>query len=97
MSYKFNCRTPELRDGDLVVFRRPDSPLWQFRYRVKSGQWHRQSTKRASLEQAIELACESFDLARYRQRLGLAHTAHSFAQIAAVALASRFRHNFCIV
>lgn len=26
----------QLRDGDLVVFRRPDSPLWQFRYRVKS-------------------------------------------------------------
>ena len=76
----------QLRDGDLVVFRRPDSPLWQFRYRVKSGQWHRQSTKRASLEQAIQLACESFDLARFRQRLGLAHTAHSFAQIAAVAL-----------
>ena len=76
----------QLRDGDLVVFRRPDSPLWQFRYRVKSGQWHRQSTKRASLEQAIQVACEAFDLARFRQRLGLAHTAHSFAQIAAVAL-----------
>ena len=76
----------QLRDGDLVVFRRPDSPLWQFRYRVKSGQWHRKSTKRASLEQAIQVACEAFDLARFRQRLGLAHTAHSFAQIAAVTL-----------
>ena len=76
----------QLRDGELVVFRRPDSPLWQFRYRVQSGQWHRQSTKRASLERAIQVACEAFDLARFRQRLGLAHTAHSFAQIAAVAL-----------
>jgi hypothetical protein len=27
----------QLRDGDVVVFRRPDSPLWQFRYRIHNG------------------------------------------------------------
>jgi hypothetical protein len=68
------------------VFRRPDSPLWQFRYSIKNGRWHRQSTKKASLELAVEVACEAYDLARFRQRLGLAHNAHSFAQIAAVTL-----------
>jgi hypothetical protein len=68
------------------VFRRVDSPLWQFRYRIRNGAWHRQSTKRASLELAVEVACEVYDLARFRQKLGLAHTARSFAQIAAVAL-----------
>ena len=76
----------QLRDGDVVVFRRHDSPLWQFRYRIKNGTWHRQSTKKASLELAVEVACEAYDLARFRQRLGLAHNARSFAQIAAVAL-----------
>jgi integrase len=76
----------QLRDGDVVVFRRPDSPLWQFRYSIKNGRWHRQSTKKASLELAVEVACEAYDLARFRQRLGLAHNAHSFAQIAAVTL-----------
>lgn len=76
----------QLRDGDVVVFRRVDSPLWQFRFRIQNGTWHRQSTKRASLELAVEVACEAYDLARFRLRLGLAHTAHSFAQIAAVAL-----------
>ena len=76
----------QLRDGDVVVFRRVDSPLWQFRYRIKNGAWHRQSTKRASLELAVAVACEAYDLARFRQKLGLAHTARSFAQIAAVAL-----------
>jgi integrase len=76
----------QLRDGDVVVFRRVDSPLWQFRYRIRNGTWHRQSTKRASLELAVAVACEAYDLARFRQRLGLAHTARSFAQIAAVAL-----------
>ena len=76
----------QLRDGDVVVFRRVDSPLWQFRYRIKNGTWHRQSTKKASLELAVEVACEAYDLARFRLRLGLVHNARSFAQIAAVAL-----------
>ena len=62
----------QLRDGDVVVFRRADSPLWQFRYRIKNGNWHRQSTKRASLELAVEVACEAYDLARFRLKLGLA-------------------------
>ena len=42
----------QLRDGAEVVFRRHDSPLWQFRYRIRNGDWHRQSTKKASLELA---------------------------------------------
>jgi hypothetical protein len=68
------------------VFRRVDSPLWQFRYCIRNGAWHRQSTKKASLELAVAVACEAYDLARFRQKLGLAHTARSFAQIAAVTL-----------
>ena len=76
----------QLRDGDVFVFRRVDSPLWQFRYRIRNGAWHRQSTKKASLELAVEVACEAYDLARFRQKLGLAHTARSFAQIAAATL-----------
>ena len=76
----------QIRDGDVVVFRRADSPLWQFRYRIRNGDWHRQSTKKASLELAVEVACEAYDLARFRLRLGLVHNARSFAQIAAVAL-----------
>jgi integrase len=76
----------QLRDGDVIVFRRTDSPLWQFRYRIRNGTWHRQSTKRASLELAVTVACEAYDLARFRHRLGLAQNTRSFAQIAAVAL-----------
>ena len=76
----------QLRDGDVVVFRRVDSPLWQFRYRIRNGTWHRQSTKKASLELAVAVACEAYDLARFRLRLGLAQNTRSFAQIAAAAL-----------
>lgn len=77
----------QLRDGDVVVFRRADSPLWHFRYRIKNGAWYRQSTKRASLELVVVVACEAYDLARFRQRLGLAQNTRSFAQIAAATLA----------
>jgi hypothetical protein len=76
----------QLRDGDVVVYRRAGSPFWQCRFRLANGSWHRTSTKRASLENALQTACELFDLARFRQRLGLAHKAHSFAQIAGATL-----------
>ena len=32
----------QLRDGDVVVFRRVDNPLWQFRYHIKNDAWHKQ-------------------------------------------------------
>jgi integrase len=76
-----------LRDGELVLYRRSRSLLYQCRYKLADGTWHRVSTRKASLEQAIAAACDMYDEARYRQRLGLAHKAHSFAQIAALTLA----------
>ena len=75
-----------LRDGELVLYRRTRSLLYQCRYKLADGAWYRQSTRKASLEQAIATACDLYDEARYRQRLGLAHKTHSFAQIAQVAL-----------
>ena len=71
-----------LRDGEVVLFRRGDSPLWQCRYKLRDGTWHRQSTKRASIEHAVAIATELYDEARFRQRLGLAHETRTFAQIA---------------
>ena len=80
-------QTIHLRDGEVVVYRRSRSLLYQCRYKLADGTWHRQSTGRASIEHAIARACDLYDEARYRQRLGLAHQTHSFAQIAAVTLA----------
>jgi integrase len=76
-----------LRDGDVVLYRRSRSLLYQCRYRLADGTWHRVSTRRASVEHAIAVACDLYDEARYRQRLGLAHRAHTFAQIAAITAA----------
>ncbi len=76
-----------LRDGDVVLYRRSRSLLYQCRYRLADGTWHRVSTRNASVEHAIAVACDLYDEARYRQRLGLAHRAHTFAQIAAITAA----------
>lgn len=76
-----------LRDGEVVVYLRDDSPYYQCRYKLADGTWHRVSTRKASLEYAVAAACELYDEARFRQRLGLAHRTHSIAQIAAETVA----------
>ena len=77
-----------LRDGELVLYRRSRSLLYQCRYRLADGSWVRQTTGKAALEHAIVRACDIYDEARYRQRLGLAHRTHSVAQIAEITSAS---------
>ena len=77
-----------LRDGELVLYRRSRSLLYQCRYRLADGSWVRQTTGKAALEHAIARACDIYDEARYRQRLGLAHRTHSVAQIAAICCAA---------
>ena len=69
-----------------MLYRRSRSLLYQCRYKLADGTWYRQSTRKASIEHAVAIACDLYDEARYRQRLGLAHQTHTFAQIAAVAL-----------
>jgi integrase len=76
-----------LRDGEVVLFRRKHSVVFQCRYKLADGTWHRRSTGKAAIEHAVAAACNIYDEARFRQRLGLAHRAQNFAQIAALALA----------
>jgi integrase len=76
-----------LRDGEVVLYQRSRSLLYQCRFKLADGTWTRQSTGKAALEHAIARACEIYDEARFRQRLGLAHRTHSVAQIAAICCA----------
>lgn len=80
-----------LRDGEVVLYRRSHSPVWQCRFKLQNGTWHRASTKKASIEQAVSVATSLYDQSRFRQRLGLAHRAQNFAQIAQATL-SELRH-----
>lgn len=45
-----------LRDGELVVYRRSRSLLYQCRYKLADGTWVRQTTGKAALEHAVGLA-----------------------------------------
>ena len=67
-----------LRDGEVVVYRRSASPLYQCRYKLADGQWHRQSTRKAGVEKAVRVAYLLYVEARFRQKLGLAHKAQTF-------------------
>ena len=76
--------TVYLRDGEVILYRRSRSLHYQCRYKLSDGSWVRRTTGRASLERAIARACDLYDESRYRQKLGLAHQAHSFSQIATI-------------
>jgi integrase len=71
-----------LRDGEVVIYKRPSSAIWQCRFKQQNNTWVRISTKKSSLENAIQTACLIYDEARFRQKLGLTLQTRSFAQIA---------------
>ena len=71
-----------LRDGELAVYRRSDSRVWQYKFKLETGRWHRASTRKTILEQAIRVASDLYDESRYRERLGLAPQQKTFKDIA---------------
>jgi len=75
-----------LRDGEVIVYRRPNTPVWQCRFKRQDGSWNRQTTKQASIEHAVRVACELYDESRFRQRLGLAQKCPDFTEIAHTTL-----------
>lgn len=72
----------KLRDGEVVLYRRPDSTQWQARLKLPNGRWHRISTKRGNLTEAKRIAGEAYDRARFREQEGLAAVARRFREVA---------------
>jgi hypothetical protein len=75
-------RIHTLRDGELVLYKRSHSRVWQCRYKLYENEWHRQTTRRTVLSDAVRVAGELYDEARFRERMGLAPTRKTFSQIA---------------
>lgn len=71
-----------LRDGEVVLYKRQRSRVWQCRYKLVTGAWVRVSTRKTLLEQAARVATDLYDEVRYRERLGLAPVQKSFADVA---------------
>ena len=71
-----------LRDGEVALYKRKRSRVWQCRYKLFTGEWVRVSTRKTAYEHAARVATDLYDEARYRERLGLAPVQKSFADIA---------------
>jgi len=80
------ARVHTLRDGELVLYKRSHSRVWQCRYKLFANEWHRQTTKRTVLSDAVRVAGELYDEARFRERVGLAPARKTFSQIAALTV-----------
>ncbi len=80
------ARIHTLRDGELVLYKRSNSRVWQCRYKLFANEWHRQTTGRTVLADAVRVATELYDEARFRERMGLAPARKTFSQIALFAV-----------
>ena len=63
--------THHLRDGEVVLYLRPGSSVWQVRYKLLDRRWHCVTTRQRQLDGAKRVACEIYDRARFREDEGL--------------------------
>jgi len=73
------------RDGEVVLYKRVDSKIWQARFKLKDGKWHRISTKQRNFEYATQTACEAYDRARFLKAENLPIVSKRFDAIAKIA------------
>jgi hypothetical protein len=66
--------THHMRDGEVVLYLRPDSKVWQVRYKLFDRKWRCVSTRHRQLDWARKAAGEIYDRARFRQEEGLPQT-----------------------
>jgi integrase len=71
-----------LRDGEVVLYKRPDSTVWQVRFKLFDRKWHCFSTKHVNLEYAKQAASELYDEVRFKEKMGLGHSRKKFEYIA---------------
>jgi integrase len=84
-------RLVHLRDNEVVLFKVPRSNYWQARFRIYTGKWIRFSTRRRNLDDARQIACDRYDEARYRERLGFTALVKRFDEMAKCCIAEMRR------
>lgn len=77
----------KLRDGEVVLYKRPESSRWQARFKLPDGKWHHISTKRASLDEAGRIAGGAYDEARFRLKTGQSPISRRFKDVARLTIA----------
>ncbi len=74
------------RDGEVVLYKRLDSKIWQARFKLRDSKWQRISTKQRNLEYATQAACEAYDRARFLKAENLPIVTKRFDSIAKIAV-----------
>ena len=74
--------THHIRDGEVVLYLRPTSRVWQVRYKLFDRKWRCVSTKQRQLEWAKRVAGELYDKARFREEEGLPQKSVRFGTLA---------------
>lgn len=74
------------RDGDVVLYKRGRSSLWQARLRLPSGKWKRISTKKSVVEDAAKVACERYDEIRFLSSKNMPIESKRFTEVAKLAI-----------
>jgi integrase len=74
--------THHMRDGEVVLYLRPDSKVWQVRYKLFDRKWRCVSTRHKQLEWAKKVAGEIYDRARFREEEGLPQKSVRFDSLA---------------
>lgn len=78
--------TIKLRDGEVVLYRRPESQRWQARFKLPDNTWHRITTKRTNIEEASRVATEEYDRARFLHSAGINAISRRFRDVAELAI-----------
>lgn len=84
-------RLVHLRDSEVVLFKVSRSNYWQARFRIYTGKWIRFSTRRRNIDDAKQIACDRYDEARYRERLGFTALVKRFDEMAKCCIAEMRR------
>lgn len=74
--------THHMRDGEVVLYLRPDSRVWQVRYKLFNERWRCLTTRQRRLDWAMRVAGEMYDKARFRQEEGLPQKTKRFDAVA---------------
>lgn len=77
-----------LRDGEVVLYKRPASRVWQVRYKLRDRKWHCASTRQRQLEWAKKTAGEMYDRARFREEEGIPQKIKRFDALARSCIAA---------
>ncbi|MFM8760203.1 MAG: hypothetical protein ACKOD7_01435, partial [Polynucleobacter victoriensis] len=83
-----DSETISVLDGEVTLFKRPNSQYWQSRFKLENGQWHHASTGSDQIAEATTRSIAIYETVKAKISNGLPVTRRTFRRIAEDELAS---------